>query len=145
MFPYGNIENLTCLTLMKSCKYTKFKHNISTEQLDHRSDIKKIISEYFKMENKISKLLLESIDWNIEIVLDNIAEIKFSSDSYVRDFHVYIDVLCPIVREEGSECFHEKENKSYEFAIPMYHNDTSWRIIVEHVPRNKTRVFVKFL
>ena len=44
------------------------------------------------MENKINKLLLESIDRDIEIILDDQVGIKFSIDSYVRGFHVYKNV-----------------------------------------------------
>ena len=58
------------------------------------------------MENKMNKLLLESIDRDIEIIMDDQVEIKFSFDSSVRVFHVCKDVCSPLVGEEGLECFH---------------------------------------
>ena len=57
--------------------------------------------EHFKMEKKVNKLLLESIDRDIEIILDNQVEIKFSFDSYKRGFHIYKDVWSPLISEEG--------------------------------------------
>ena len=45
-----------------------------------------------KWKKKMNKLLLESIDRDIEIILDNQVEIKFSFDSYKRGFHIYKDV-----------------------------------------------------
>ena len=61
------------------------------------------------MENKIDKLLLESIDRDIDIILDNQVEIKFSFDLYGLCFHVYKDVWSPLVGKEGLECFHERK------------------------------------
>ena len=54
-----------------------------------------------KWKKKMNKLLLESIDRDIEIILDNQVEIKFSFDSYERGFHIYKDVWSPLISEEG--------------------------------------------
>ena len=54
-----------------------------------------------KWKKKMNKLLLESIDRDIEIILDNQVEIKFSFDSYKRGFHIYKDVWSPLISEEG--------------------------------------------
>ena len=61
------------------------------------------------MENKIDKLLLQSIDRDIEIILDNQIEIKFSFDLYELCFHVYKDVWSPLIGKKGLECFHERK------------------------------------
>ena len=74
--------------------------------------------EHFKMEKKMNKLLLESIDRDIEIILDNQVEIKFSFDSYVRGFYVYKDVWYPFNGEKGLECFHEKGKKHTRLRLP---------------------------
>ena len=95
------------------------------------------------MENKINKLFLESINQNIETILDNQIKIKLFFDSYVRGFHVYKDVWSSLIGEEVLECFHEKENKT--FAVAVYRNDLSRRINVGHVPINISKLLVKFL
>ena len=71
-----------------------------------------------KWKKKMNKLLLESIDRDIEIILDNQVEIKFSFDSYVRGFYVYKDVWYPFNGEKGLECFHEKGKKHTRLRLP---------------------------
>ena len=44
-FSCGNIENLLCLTGIKSCKFTKLKQNLSMKQLKDIFDIKEKLSE----------------------------------------------------------------------------------------------------
>ena len=84
--------------------------------------------------------MLVSIDQDIKIILDKQVQIKFSFDSLVCGFHVLQRRLV-----EGSEFFDEKENKTYKFAIAVYRNDVSQRIIVGNVPMNISKVLVKFL
>ena len=71
-----------------------------------------------KWKKKMNKLLLESIDRDIEIILDNQVEIKFSFDSYVRGFYVYKDVWYPLNGEKGLECFHEKGKRHKRLRLP---------------------------
>ena len=94
------------------------------------------------MENKTNKLLLKLIDRDIELILDNQAEIKFSFDLYVDGFQDYKDVWSLHFCKEGLECSHKKENKTYEFAIAVYRNDPFWRIIAGHVPMHISKVLV---
>ena len=96
------------------------------------------------MENKSNKLLLESIDRDIEIILDNQVKIKLYFDSHVRGFYVYKDLWSSLIDEKGFKCFHEKEKETYKSAITVYRNDLCWRIIVRYVPMNMSKLLVKF-
>ena len=87
--------------------------------------------------------MLESIDQDIEIIMDNQIEIIFSFHSYVHGFHVYKDVWSPLIDEKGLECFHENEKITYEFAIAVYGNDLSQRIIVGYVPISISKLFLQ--
>ena len=100
------------------------------------------MTEYFKME-KNEKLLLESINQDIEVILDNQIEITFSFHSYVHGFHVYKDVWPPLIDKKGLEYFHEKENITYKFAIAVYGDDLSRRIIVGYVPISISKLFLQ--
>ena len=68
-----------------------------------------------KWKKKMNKLLLESIDRDIEIILDNQVEIKFSFDSYKRGFHIYKDVRIVMFPWKG------KHNKHTNLQLGMYH------------------------
>ena len=63
----------------------------------------------------------------------------------MRIFHVYKDVWSTLTGEETLECFHEKENKTYEFSIAVYRKDLSRKIIVGHKTTNISKVLVMFL
>ena len=66
--------------------------------------------------SEIISNLMESVDKEIEIVIDN-QFTKFCFESYVLGFRVYQTVWSPIIGEENIECRHEEKNEEDEFAM----------------------------
>ena len=85
--------------------------------------------------SEVYKILMKSIDKEIDIVIDN----HFTQscfESYARGFHVYKTVWSPLIAEENLKCRHEQNNKEDEFAIGVYRNDSEKETLVGHMPRN---------
>ena len=83
----------------------------------------------------IQKMLLKNIDQEIELIL--IKQKQYDFDSFIRRYHVYMDIWTPKVSDENFCLKSESENQHDKFAVAIVLEER----IVGHVPKNVSKLF----
>ena len=87
----------------------------------------------------IQKMFLKNIDEEIELIL--IKQKQYDLDSFVRGYHVYMDIWTPKVGDENFCLKSENENQHEKFAVAIVLEER----IVGHVPKNLSKIFHQFM
>ena len=74
-----------------------------------------------------------SLDVEIPILINNSFSI-LKHNSYARDYHVYMDIWKPLIRDDSLCCKREDDNIHNENAVAVIHSNHIGPRVAGHVP-----------
>ena len=89
-------------------------------------------------ELNLSDILLQDIERPIPLCI--VKGKRYSSNSFVRGYHAYIDSWDRKVGDKNLELVPEEDNEHDNFAVAIKFEDR----IVEHVPKNLSKIMNRF-
>ena len=89
-------------------------------------------------ELNLSDILLQHVERPILLCI--VKEKRYSFNSFVRGYHVYIDSWDLKLGDENLELVPEEDNKHDDFAVAIKFEDR----IVRHIPKNLSKIMNRF-